>query len=272
MKKHIWKGIVCVVVLAFAAGWVILWNRFGNTMEQADYDAQFASFTHGDAIYARCTAEVVSGYLSDGGNTLTPADSCGEADFTVNGVTVHCPIYSVRELQSATRSDALVLVERDGGYESYELVGFTSLADAPTAKEVMETYGAASSADLRAVKIYEADGTLIDTMDDAEDLETFYQQILNLGEDVGAEGQALAYYGAYIEAYGETDAISVSGGEVITADNETYEKALTLWSEGMCLVTIVFENGLQLRNTVYAPKPGIFQLYGYYAMTEPIFQ
>ncbi len=272
--KGISKKTVCTVciLLLMLLVWVLAWRLVGRRMEQAMTDTQYTHFTHADAIYARCTAELaeeaydlkLTGTAADCGRAL------GKVQFTVDGVTVHCEAFAPKTEQHPI-AEPVLLVQRGEDVFPYELVGFTALSEQPSVTEVCAAYGIASAADILSVTVYDADGAILRQLA-KEDLPAFYRKLTALGEDMGAEGQAQAYYDAYTEKYGKSDALTIQNGTIEAADDETYRQAMELWGTGMCRVTMQLANGFRLADMVYAPVPEVFQVYGYYTITEPFFE
>lgn len=270
-KQMFW--ILCAVGFVLLL-WIFVWQRVGKELDHAGVNAYYSRFTHDGAIYAAFDPDFIAETY---GLTLTGTDadrgtSLGKAQFSVDGVTVDCPLYRVKALEEQSLADGVVLVERDGRYDTYELVGFTALSESPSITAVCQAYGIGSGADLQSVTVYDADGTVMEQITDAAELTAFYEKFAALGEDMGAAGQSRAYYDAYVEKYGESDAITLQDGVIETADDATYEQAMAFWGAGMCTVTIRTTRGLRLGDMVYAPVPGVFQAYGYYGITEPFFE
>ena len=181
------------------------------------------------------------------------------------------PLYACKPLADAGKENALILAERGGDYYAYELVGFPYLDDSPSIWAVCASYGIGAAEDLASVSVYDADGTPLYDIADADALSDFFDKFVKLGANLSDEEAAQAYYDAYVAAYGADEKLTLQNGNVEAADDEIYEKAMTLWSEGVCLVTIRLQNGLQLRDCIYAPVPGLFSVYGIYPITEPFF-
>ena len=80
-----------------------------------------------------------------------------------------------------------------------------------------------------------------------------------------------AYYDAYVQQYPDSQGVTLENGALQFADDDSKQRAMTLWSDGMCLVSISLKNGLHLRELVYAPVPGFFAVYGIYRLTSPFF-
>ena len=70
----------------------------------------------------------------------------------------------------------------------------------------------------------------------------------------------------------DRDALTIENGTIEAADDAVYQQAMELWGTGMCRVTMKLKNGFRLADMVYAPVPEVFQVYGYYAITEPFFE
>lgn len=270
-KRAFW---ICCCVLLIVLLWIFVWQRVGKELADAGQNAYYTGFTHNGAIYALCDTDFIKETydLTLTGTSADCGSSLERAQFEVDGVTVYCPLYRVKALEQQSLADAVVLVERDDVYYTYELAGFTALNQSPSVTAVCRAYGIGSGSDLKSVAVYDADGAMIQNLTDAEELAVFYEKFAALGEDIGAAGQSQAYYDAYVAKYGESDALSLADGMITTADDETYEQAMSLWGTGMCTVTITMKNGLRLADMVYAPVPQVFQVYGYYAITEPFFE
>lgn len=264
--------ILSVVVIAALLLWVIAWKIVGNRMEQTATDMQYTHFTYSDAIYARCPDAANIYKLNLTGDMGDCGESVGTVQFTVDGVTVHREAYRVKDEESHAIAEPVLLVSHGEKCVPYELVGFTALNESPSITAVCEAYGIQSAEDLASVTVYDADGSVVQSFTAAEDLQPFYKKLIALGEDMGAAGQSRAYYDAYTAKYGSSDAITLKDGTIETADNETYQQAMELWGAGMCTVTMQLQNGLRLADMVYAPVPKVFQVYGYYAITEPFFE
>lgn len=264
--------IVSALMLAALLLWVIAWQIVGDRMEQTATDMQYSHFTYSGAIYARCpdAANIYQLHLTG------KLDDCGEpvgtVQFTVDGVTVHKEAYRVKGEETHAVAEPVLLISHDEKCTPYELVGFTALNKSPSIGAVCEAYGIQSAEDIASVTVYDADGSVVQNLTAAEALQPFYEKLVALGADLGAAGQAQAYYDAYIAKYGNSDGITLKDGTIETADNETYQQAMELWGAGMCTVTMELQNGLRLADMVYAPVPKVFQVYGYYAITAPFFE
>ncbi len=272
--KQISKKTVlpAAVVLAALLLWMLAWKIVGDRMEQTAADMQYTHFTYNGAIYARCTDAADLYNLPLKGDAGDCGESVGMVQFTVEGVTVSKEAYCVKGEETNPIAEPVLLVRLHEKTVPYELVGFTSLNESPSIATVCKAYGIQSAKDIAAVTVYDADGSVVQSLTKAEELETFYNKLIALGEDIGAAGQSQAYYNAYIAKYGESDAITIKDGTIETADDETYQQAMELWGAGMCTVTMQLQNGLRIADMVYAPVPKVFQVYGYYAITTPFFE
>ncbi len=273
-KKRISKKAVILAAGALAAVllWVIAWNTVGDRMQQTAIDIQYTHFTYNGAIYARCTDAGVLYDLPLKGDAGDCGESIGTVQFTVDGVTVSKEAYCVKGEEEHPIAEPVLLVRQGEKSVPYELVGFTALNESPSIMAVCAAYGIQSAKDIAAVSVYDADGSVMRTLTKADELAAFYEKLAALGEDIGAAGQSQAYYDAYIAKYGESDTITLTDGTIETADDETYQQAMELWGAGICTVTIELQNGLRIADMVYAPVPKVFQVYGYYSITEPFFQ
>lgn len=272
--KRISKKTVCIaaVLLLMLLAWVLAWRFVGRRMEQAMTDTQYTHFVYEDAIYARCTIQLAeeSYDLKLNGTAADCGTALGKVQFTVDGVTVHCEAFAPKT-EPHPIAEPVLLVQRGEDVFPYELVGFTALSDHPSVAEVCTAYGIASAEDILSVTVYDADGGILRQLA-KEELPLFYRRLIALGEDMGADGQAQAYYDAYIEKYGEGDGLTIANGTIEAADDAVYQQAMELWGTGMCRVTMKLKNGFRLADMVYAPVPEVFQVYGYYAITEPFFE
>lgn len=273
-NKRISGKTVCIaaVLLLMLLAWVLAWRFVGKRMEQAMTDTQYTHFIYEDAIYARCTAQLAeeSYDLKLNGTAADCGTALGKVQFTVDGVTVHCEAFAP-QTEPHPIAEPVLLVQRGDEVFPYELVGFTALSEQPSITEVCAAYGIASAEDILSVTVYDADGAILRQLAE-EELPLFYRRLIALGEDMGADGQAQAYYDAYIEKYGEGDALTIENGTIEAADDAAYQQAMELWGTGMCRVTMKLKNGFRLADMVYAPVPEVFQVYGYYAITEPFFE
>ncbi len=267
LKAHAGMLLAVLLILLAAGGWLLLWNRIGGTVKTAELDAAFESFTYSGAYYRQCTLTELADY---GEIRAVDASLCGEScgSLTVSGMA--CPLYACTLFPDAEVQPLLIL-QRGSSYLAYELTGFASLGEHPSMPEVLDAYGAAVPDALESVTVREANGTLIDRITDASDLREFQRKLSALGADLSEAEQMQAYYDAYKARYGEDSGIALTEGSLMPADSAAYEQAMTLWGEGMCLVTVQMKNGLLLRDAVYAPVPALFAVYGCYALTEPFF-
>ncbi len=272
--RHISKRaiIVSVMIIATVLLWVIAWKIVGDRMEQTAEDMQYTHFTYNGMIYARCSDAANIYKLELTGNMDDCGESIGTVQFTVDGVTIHKEAYRVKEKECNTLAEPVLLVPHDAKCVPYELVGFTALNDSPSITAVCEAYGIQSAEDIVSVTVYDADGSVVQSITAVDAMKSFYEKLIALGEDIGAAGQSQAYYDAYVNKYGASDAITLKDNTINTADNETYQQAMELWGAGMCTVTMQLKNGLRIADMIYAPVPKVFQVYGYYAITEPFFE
>lgn len=271
LRKYKGALILFAAVLVIAVGWVLIWQRIGDQLGQAGTDAAFETVTLDGAYYTKCSDTVLARYVSD-----AAADHIGEALNAPAVVDtpagkVSCKAYRCRELAEAGLRDAVIFVAREDTLTPYELTGFVSLGTAPDISAVLAAYGIASAADIAAVEVCDADGTLLDTITETDAAASFYSKLTALGSALSEDDISARYYAAYVAEYGETDDIAIVGGEVVAADDAVYEQAMTVWSRGLCLVNLRLQNGLQLRNTVYMPGAGIYTFYASYALEVPFF-
>lgn len=268
-KKTVIASASVIVALLL---WMIAWKIVGERMEQTATDMQYTHFTYNGAIYARCPDATTIYELDLTGNADDCGESLGTVQFTVDGVTIHKEAYRVKGEVSHAIADPVLLISNDTKCVPYELVGFTALNDSPSITAVCEAYGIQSEEDIVSITVFDADGSVVQSITDLATRRSFYEKLIALGEDMGTVGQLQAYYDAYIAKYGASDAITLKDDTIETTDNETYQQAMELWGAGMCTVTIQLQNGLRLADMVYAPVPKVFQVYGYYAITEPFFE
>ena len=254
-------------VLLFAELWVFFWLRISDAMKNARSDAVFAGFTYDGAYYTRMDADTLRLY------TETPAGEslCGDSLGTVTlSAGISRELFACRDVPREQYAPAVVL--QDGTrYLAYELTGFTALDNAPSVRQVLDAYGITGADAVASVTVTEADGTAIDTITDADALSAFYEKLSALGDDIGEQGEMQAYYDAYVQQYPDSQGVTLENGALQFADDDSKQRAMTLWSDGMCLVSISLKNGLRLRELVYAPVPGFFAVYGIYRLTSPFF-
>lgn len=272
IKEH--KGVIIVValVLLLAGGWYYMWSRIAANMTLANYETGYEQFTFEGAHYLLCDSASLHGYLPDaaGADESLCGERIGEMSFPSSAGTVSCPLYACKVFGDAAPYP-LVIAERSGQYAAYELAGFESLDESPSAADVCAAYGITGAEAVAQIELRDADGSLLETVTDAEAIADFCGKLTALGDDIGEAGLAKAYYDAYTAEYGETDKLTLTDGKIQYADDEIYQHAMEYWSSGMCLVTVKMKSGLQLRNAVYAPVPAVFSLYGDYAFTEAFF-
>lgn len=274
MKKYKNLILICAAVLLFAGGWLFIWHRIGTQLDQAGYDAAFDTVEFMGAYYTACTAEDAAAYLGE--ELSADAESlCGSAfpekvQIPAAG-NVQCSAYHCKLLEDTGRRDGIILLERQGQKIPYLLADFVSLGETPSITEVCAAYGLQSAEDIAAVEVCDGDGTLLESITDSDARSQFYQKFAALGDALTDEETAAHYLAAYEAEYGETDALTVENGQVSAADNETYNRAMELWSTGLCLVHIRLSNGLTLRGTVYTPGAGLYTVRACYALETPFF-
>lgn len=273
LKKNKWVLLAAAGVLLLVCGWLLLWQYVGDQVEQAAYEASYEQLSFDGAYYVRCDLAAVQLYVPDT-KTIGKAlcgEQLGTLSFPSEEGAVTCPLYACKPLEEAGKKHAIILLERKSGLLAYELAGFSYLDESPNIWAVCASYGIAWPEDFESVTISDAEGNVQETITDADALSDFYDKFLKLGEDLGEEGLTQAYYDAYVEKFGESDQIRLENGTIEAASDEAYAEAMEYWTEGLLLVTIRLANGLQLRDCIYAPVPGIFSVYGDYALTEPFF-
>lgn len=273
IKKNKWILLAAAGVLLLACGWLLLWQYIGGQVEKAAYEVAYEQLSFDGAYYAQCDLATVQLYVPEAdaiGEELC-GEQLGALSFPAQTGTVTCPLYACRPLEEAGKRRAIILLERESGLLAYELAGFSYLDESPNIWAVCASYGIAWPEDFESVTVSDAEGNVLETITDADALSDFYDKFLKLGEDLGEEGLAQAYYDAYVGKFGESDRIHLTDGTVEAASDEAYSEAMEYWTEGLRLVTIRLTNGLQLRNCIYAPVPGIFSVYGDYALTEAFF-
>ena len=268
LREHRKLLIFLTAALLLAGLWYVFWLRISTAMTQAQTDAAFAQFELNGRYYALCDSETLACYLP--GVKKPTQEDCGAEQGTASFQYGSFPAYACAAFAGADPAP-LLIVDR-GGLFAYELAGFSSLGEHPDISAVCAAYGIGSGADLQAVGVRDADGTLLDTITRQEDHDAFYAKLSALGDDIGADGMAQACYDAYVQEYGEDERVTVADGQVQITDDELYEKAMNLWGSGICLVDIRTKTGLQIRRAVYAPVTGVFSVYGDYRITVPFFQ
>ena len=273
LKKHIAIIIILAVFLLFAVGWLIVWHRIDNQMTQAAYRSVYETLSFEGAHYVQCDLQTVQAYLPD--TEAVTKELCGgelgELSFPSETGTVTCPLYACKTLQDAGKKNAIVLLEQQDGIRAYELTGFQYLDKQTSIWAVCSSYGIGYPEDIESVTVKDKEGNLLETITDSEALSGFFDQLLKLGEDIGEEGIAQAYYDSYTEKFGKTDQVWLEDGTVKAENDAVYQEAMEYWTQDLRLVTIKLTNGLQLRDCIYAPVPGTFSIYGDYKITEPFF-
>ena len=273
LKKHLGMIIILAAFLLFVIGWLLIWGRVGKQMTQAAYRSVYETFSFDGAHYVQCDLQTVQAYLPDT-DAVTEAlcgEQLGELSFPSETGTVTCPLYACKALQDAGKKNAIVLLKQQDGIRTYELTGFQYLDKQTSIWAVCASYGIGYPDDIESVTVRDQDGSLLETITDKQTLSAFFDKLLKLGEDIGQEGIAQAYYDAYAEKFGRTDQVWLEDGTVKAKNDTVYQEAMEYWTQDMRLVTIVLKNGLQLRDCIYAPVPGTFSVYGDYKITEPFF-
>lgn len=271
LKKYGAGIAAAAAVLLIAAGWIIAWRRIGNAMHDAEYAEAFSSFTYDGVYYSRVTDSELSARY---GEQRTPegiaGDRLGSVPFVTPRGTENGTLYAVGTADVTDGRYPLTVLQCGAGWFAYELSGFVSLGESPSISEVCGAYGLTEPESIVSVSIADADGSFLAELTDSASIRAFYEKLIRLGDDIGEEGQARAYYEAYIDKYGEDDGVTFADGSVQFANEEARTRAMTLWAEGVRLVTIRLINGFWLRDLVYAPVPGIFSVYGNYRFEDAL--
>ena len=273
LKKHFGILIILAVFLLIAGIWLIMWNRISNQIDKAAYSSVYETLSFEGAYYAMCDLETVRAYVPEAAEISQAlcGEQLGALSFPSEEGTVTCPLYACKPLQDAGKKNALLLLERPEGISAYELSGFQYLDSQTSIWAVCASYGIAYPEDLESVIIRDQDGKVLETITDRGALTAFNEKFLKLGEDIGQEGVAQAYYDSYTAEFGETGKIWLEDGTVKADNDEVYQEAMKFWTKDLRLVTIRMKNGYQLRDCIYAPVPGTFSVYGDYRITEPFF-
>ena len=270
-----YKGFLIAAAAVIAAGiaWILIWHRISKGVEKAAYEESFTQFVYSGAYYELCDAETVRLYLGEEQEigTALCGSQLGEISVPTAQGAVNCALYACKPLEDAGKEPALILLDRGNHVSAYELTGFQYLDNDPSIWAVCASYGIGDPADIAAVRVHDTDGTELAAYTDAEALAEFYGKFVKLGENLSDAEASKAYLDAYAAEYGDDGGITVQDGSAAAPDDETYQKAMALWSEGVCKVDIIMKNGLQLRNCLYAPKPRLFTVYGVYRFEEPFF-
>ena len=268
MKKYLKVLIVLVLLLGFGGGWYLLWQKVQRSVEDAEFEAQISSFDAGGAHYQRLDADGLRAYLPDADGVT--AKNCGlplgTQALSVSVGTLSANAYVLADYAYTGASVPVRVLEIAGKYYAYELIGFTALDNMPTIDTVCEAYGIGSAADIAAITETTADTKEVREITDAGEIQAYYGKIRALSEPLTNAQTAQIYYDVYTAEYGETDKLEIADDAVNALDDETYEKAMSLWGEGMYTVDISLRNGLKLRGCICAPKTGIFSVYANYRM------
>ena len=273
LKKY-WPGIAAAVLLALAAaGWVYVWNRISRSVHDAEYAAAFSAFSWHGTDYARVSQEELQDHFSQ---ARTPEGIAGEQldeiAFPTSRGTENCTLYAAGYPDGVDGVYPLTVLHTGAGWFAYEVTGFESLGSSPSASAVCGAFGLTDAGMIESVTIKDAaDGSMAELTRSA-DLEAFFGKLTALGDDIGSEGEAKAYYDAYVSEYGEDAGVKLADGKVQFETEEANERATALWAEGVRLVTIRLRNGFRLRDLVYAPVPQLFTVYGCYHFDGEILQ
>ena len=271
LRKHRKTILAVLIILLFAGLWLFIWLRVSDALRTAQQDEAYSGFVFDGACYTRIDTETLKLYTDTPVGESLCGTLLGTVPFTTAHGTEHDLLYACKDVPYTQYAPA-VLLRVAGRYLPYELTGFSSIGDAPSAAEVLAAYGITGAESLVSVSVTEANGTPVDTITEPDDLKAFYEKLSALGEDIGEDGEMQAYYDAYRDKYPDDARVTLKDGEIQYADDESRQLAMTLWSDGMCLVSITLNNGLRLRNMVYAPVPGFFALYGIYRLNTPFFK
>ena len=273
LKNHRGLLIAAGIFLLFLCGWVLLWSRISQNVNNAEQEDAFSQFVYSGAYYTRCDAEAVRAYVP--GTGAIDESLCGTqlGDMSIptpNGPVI-CPLFACKALEDAELENSLLFLKRDSSILPYELSGFQVLDSDPSIWAVCAAYGIGGGKDFAAVTVRDTDGTELMQISDPDALDEFFRKFAALGEDLTDDEAAECYRDAYIAEFGDDGRITIADGKASAADDETYDKAMELWSRGVCAVDIRLTNGLQLRGCLYAPEPGLFTVYGVYHFDEPFF-
>lgn len=270
MKKYLKALIIFVLLLGVGGGWYLLWQKVQRSVEDAEFEAQISYFDAGGAHYQRLDAEGLAAYLPDAGEIT--AKNCGlplgTQALSVSAGTLTANAYVLADYAYTGVNVPVRVLEIAGRYYAYELVGFSALDGMPTIGAVCEAYGIGSAADIAEITETVADTKEVREITDAGAIQAYYEKIAALSEPLTNAQTAQIYYDVYTAEYGETDKLEIADDTVNALDDETYEKAMSLWGEGMYTADISLKNGLKLRGCICAPKTGIFSVYANYRMAD----
>lgn len=271
IRNHRKMLLILAAVILLAAGWLLFWLRIRRQMDQASYEQAFSAMQWENACYSRCGEDVLREYTDAALDTSLCGSKIGAKSFITALGTTECAVYRCKTLEDAGQKDAILILKREEEFLVYELTGFTALDGSSTAAQVFAAYGMNGAEDIASVAVYDSQGKALQhTIDSPEALAAFYDGLTGLGEPLSDKDIAKRCYDAYLKKYGDDGKVTLNDSAVDTADTETYDKAVSLWSDGMCRICICLKNGLQLRETVYIPTLGAFVLYGTYDMPEPM--
>ena len=271
LKKYGIGLAAAAAVLLIAAGWLVVWKKIGSAMHDAEYESAFDQFAYHGLYYARIGESELNDHYSA---PRTPEGIAGTRLDVITLPTPHgkedCTLYAAGNGEGIDGQYPLTVLHCGAGWFAYEATGFESLGDAPSVTEVCGAFGLHSAESIESVSVADADGTVLAELTDTEDLRSFYEKLIRLGDDIGEAGQAKAYYDAYIGKFGENAGVTFSDGVIQFESDEANKQAMEYWAEGMRLVTIRIRNGFRLRNLVYAPVPKVFSVYGNYRFDDAL--
>lgn len=273
LKEHRGLLIAAAAFLLFLGSWMLIWKHISDSLDHAEQEEAFTELVYDGAYYTACDESVVRLYVSDAGSidkTLC-GSQLGEMSIPTANGTVVCPLYACKPLEDAGKENAILLLERSSGIKPYELTGFPYLDSNQSIWAVCASYGIGAGSDLESVTVREADGRELAHFTEPDALDAFFVKFAALGENLSDTETAEIYRDTYIKEYGDDGSVTVEDGKAAAADDETYDRAMALWSEGVCKVDICLKNGLRLRDCIYAPRTGLFTVYGTYHFTEPFF-
>ena len=270
MKKYLKFGLVFLALLAACYGWYFLWQRVERSISDAEFGSEISTFQANDAYYMRLDTDGLRAYLpdADGVSEALCGDPLGPQAFQISAGTVTGKAYTLKGYVYTSAAPPVEVVELSGKYYAYELVGFRSLDNSPTVQQVFEAYGITGADAIAEIAETDAETKKTAVYSDADTLAERYSLYRSLGAPMTDAQSAQAYYDAYVKEYGETEQLAIEEGEVRAKDEDTYEKAMSLWGKGMYTADISLKNGLKLRGCMCAPVPGIFGLYANYPMPE----
>ena len=270
MKKY-WKyGFVFLLLLALCGGWYLMWNYLEKTVEESQYEAQFATFDADGAHYLRMDKSGLHAYLPD--VDYVTAELCGEPlgvqILSVSMGTMTANAYTLKGYEYSGENIPVRVLEISGKYYAYELTGFRSLDNTPEISAVCQAYGINSAEDIVEITETDAASKEVRSITDSAEIKAYYNRLLALGKPLNDAEAAKKYYEAYIAKYGETDDLYLENGSVQAKDDESYQHAMQFWGEGMYTADFSLKNGLKLRGCICAPNVGVFSVYANYEINE----